>query len=586
MRDTTTRTIARVVAPYALFAGLWIYFSDTVLLRLVSDPQSLTSLSIYKGMAFVLVTSVLLASLLRFEAAARLRSQSALDESEARLRSIADNLPDSYVYQYTIEPSGRSRFLYVSAGVERLHGVSAAEVMDDATVLLGQIDSEVSQQRTSAEAASLAALSDFGMNLRVQRPDGEQRWLQIRSRPRRRLDGQVVWDGVATDITARKASEDALRLHEALLSEMGRMAKVGGWEFDPTTGKGTWTEEVARIHGLDPADETCLERGLSFFFGESRQRIEQAITGAIQHGRPYDLELEMVTAGGDRKWVRSIGHPTVVDGKTIRVRGSFQDITESKHTEAEIRRLNEELEQRVQERTAELEAVNRELEAFSFSVSHDLRAPLRAIDGFCRILVEDHAARLDADGLRVCGVISRSATDMGRLIDDLLSFSRVGRAAMHASVIDMRRLAESVFGEVTTPEDQARVDFRVGELPPAAADFPLIRQVWANLLSNAVKFSARRDRPHIEVTAETASDEVVYSVRDNGAGFDMRYADKLFGVFQRLHSAREFEGTGVGLAIVQRIVARHGGRVWADSVPDRGATFCFSLPKEAGHARV
>jgi PAS domain S-box-containing protein len=237
-----------------------------------------------------------------------------------------------------------------------------------------------------------------------------------------------------------------------------------------------------------------------------------------------------------------------------------------------------ELEQRVAERTAQLEAANKELEAFAYSVSHDLRAPLRAIDGFTRILMEDYASSLDAEGWRVCTVVRDETQRMGQLIDNLLAFSRLSRTQMQVAPIDMQALAQAVFHELTAPTDQARIDFRMTSLPPALGDLTLVRQVWVNLLANALKFSSRRDRAVIEVDYREAAGENTYLVRDNGAGFDMRYSDKLFGVFQRLHSEREFEGTGVGLAIVQRAVHRHGGRVWAEGEPDNGATLYFTLP--------
>jgi len=236
-----------------------------------------------------------------------------------------------------------------------------------------------------------------------------------------------------------------------------------------------------------------------------------------------------------------------------------------------------ELEQRVTERTAQLKAANQELEAFAYSVSHDLRAPLRAVDGFTRILTEDYATRLDAEGKRVCAVISQSARDMGKLIDDLLAFSRVGRAALQPSAIDMVIMARSIFFELTTPLERDRIDFHVGPLPPTVGDPSLLRQVWLNLLANAVTFSSKKERAVIDVRAEQRGGEIVYAIGDNGAGFDMQYVHKLFGVFQRLHSADEFAGTGVGLAIVQRIVQRHGGRVWAEGAVDHGATFYFTI---------
>ena len=238
-----------------------------------------------------------------------------------------------------------------------------------------------------------------------------------------------------------------------------------------------------------------------------------------------------------------------------------------------------ELEQRITERTAQLEAANKELEAFTYSVSHDLRAPLRAIDGYTRILAENYESSLDAEGQRVCTVVRDETRRMGQLINDLLAFSRLSRATMQPSPIDMATLANSIFYELTAPKDRERIDFHVAPLPPAVGDLALIRQVWINLFTNAVKFSSKCERAIIEVGSEQSDGETVFFVHDNGAGFDMRYADKLFGVFQRLHSEREFEGTGVGLAIVQRVIHRHGGRVWAEGAVNQGATVYFTLPK-------
>jgi signal transduction histidine kinase len=239
----------------------------------------------------------------------------------------------------------------------------------------------------------------------------------------------------------------------------------------------------------------------------------------------------------------------------------------------------DELERRIKERTAQLEAANKELEAFTYSVSHDLRVPLRAIGGYTRILLEEYQQMLDAEGKRVCSVISEGAHKMSDLIDDLLAFSRLGRSAINPSKLDMKELANSVFQDLTTDKSRKRIDFQVDAAPPAVGDPPLLRQVWVNLISNAIKFSSRRRRAVIRVRGENAEGELIYSVQDNGAGFDMQYASKLFGVFQRLHSTREFEGNGVGLALVQRVVVRHGGRVWAEGKTGKGATFYFTLPR-------
>lgn len=250
------------------------------------------------------------------------------------------------------------------------------------------------------------------------------------------------------------------------------------------------------------------------------------------------------------------------------------DVSEQKRAQAEIESLALVLERQV----GELEGVNKELESFSYSVSHDLRAPLRAVDGFSRILAEDYDAKLDDEGRRLIGVIQENTRRMGQLIDDLLAFSRLGRQGIATAPIDMRELVQGVVTELTQHVDAGRIDVRIGDLAPVEGDRSMLRQVFVNLIANALKFSSTRPKSVVEIGHEAREREHVYYVRDNGVGFDMQYANKLFGVFQRLHRQQDFEGTGVGLAIVQRVVHRHGGKVWAESKPDAGAVFSFSLP--------
>ncbi len=251
---------------------------------------------------------------------------------------------------------------------------------------------------------------------------------------------------------------------------------------------------------------------------------------------------------------------------------------ELKQAEADIRQLNDELEQKVIERTSQLESVNKELESFSYSVSHDLRAPIRAINAYTKILMDDYSEKMDDEGTKVIHSILRNSKKMGELIDDLLAFSKLGRKQVTVSAFNMKTLVDLVIGELLFNDMESIPEFTIGVLPPAKGDQSLIKQVWINLISNAIKYSKYKPKINIEIGAFEKDNHIVYYVKDEGAGFDMQYYDKLFGVFQRLHSQEEFEGTGIGLAIVQRIVQRHNGAVWAESTVNEGSCFYFSLP--------
>jgi two-component system, cell cycle sensor histidine kinase and response regulator CckA len=261
---------------------------------------------------------------------------------------------------------------------------------------------------------------------------------------------------------------------------------------------------------------------------------------------------------------------------------AFRDSSERERAESEMRRLSEQLEQRVRERTAALAAVSHDLESFSYSVSHDLHAPLRAISGFARILAEQCESKLDADSKRLLNFIRDEGARAGQMVDNFLELAHLDRRTLHFVHADMNELAQSALEGLHLESRQPAPEIVFHPLPPAWGDTGLLRQVWVNLLSNAIKFSSRRDRPHIEIGGHEEEDGCVYFVRDNGVGFDMKYANKLFATFQRLHSTREFDGIGVGLAIVQRILHRHEGRVWAEATRGQGATFYFTLPTGPG----
>jgi len=318
---------------------------------------------------------------------------------------------------------------------------------------------------------------------------------------------------------------------------------------------------------------------------EELPRVLQAWKGAIAAGCPLEIEFPLRGADGlFRSFLTRVVPVIDVQGNISHWCGTNTNVQTLKETEEKILRENEMLERRVAERTSQLqttnlklEAANKELDSFCYSVSHDLHAPLRGIDGYVRMLKEDCVSRLDDEGNRMLDVVSNEARRMGRLINDLLAFSRIGRETLKRTTVDMTSLARTCF-ESAVASVATIPKFELHLLPPATGDLALLRQVFTNLIGNAIKFSARHSQPAIEIGGRNHDAGSLFYIKDNGVGFDEKYIHKLFCVFQRLHSEEEFEGTGVGLAIVQRVIQRHGGSVWAEGKLGEGATFYFTLP--------
>ncbi|MCG3147038.1 MAG: Adaptive-response sensory-kinase SasA [Verrucomicrobiae bacterium] len=392
---------------------------------------------------------------------------------------------------------------------------------------------------------------------------------------------------IRADITARKMAEEALRQSEARLQTIVESLDEGLVVADLRGQLLHFNHAALEMHGYSSLAE-CRRH-----FQELPDTFElHAMDGTVwpvgqwplarilRGEKLHDLEVRIRRineAGWER--VFSYGGMLVNDatGMPMMAIVTISDITERVRAAAEIRHLNTALEQRVIERTAQLEMANKELEAFSYSVSHDLRSPLRAVDGFSQAVLEDYGDQLPEEGRRYLQSIRAGAQRMGALIDDLLAFSRLSRQALERQVVNADALVRAALEELAPLQQGRRIEWRIDKLPACQCDPMLLRQVWVNLLSNALKYTRKRDPAVIEIGCQTNSGSRVFWVRDNGTGFDMQYAPKLFGVFQRLHRAEDYEGTGVGLAIVQRVIHRHGGRVWTEAQVDRGATFYFTL---------
>jgi PAS domain S-box-containing protein len=502
-----------------------------------------------------------------------------LRAEEERFRLAAESLSD-VVYEWDLGSN-----VQWFGNIDELLGYATGEFPRTLEAWLDILHAEDRERVWSAVQRQLRGEAAYDIEYRVRHRDGDWRHWLARGQVLRDTSGQPYrWIGAVTDITEQKRAEEDLRQsreRERFLADIVEKADQPFAVGYPDGRLGVCNRAFCELTGYSAQELRELDWDAVLTPPEWIESEMKALAELDRTGRPVRYQKEYIRKDGRRVPIELLVHAARDEAGRVQHYYAFvTDITERKRAEEQIRQLNAELEGRVVERTAQLEAANQELEAFAYSVSHDLRAPLRAIDGYTRILQEDYEPFLDAEGQRVCGVVRDEARRMGQLIDDLLDFSRLGRTQMQAAAIDMERLAAAVFDELTAPEDMERLEFHMGSLPPALGDLTLIRQAWLNLLSNAVKFSSKREQAVVEVGGRQDGGENVYWVRDNGAGFDRQYADKLFGVFQRLHSEREFDGTGVGLAIVRRVIRRHGGRVWAESEVNQGATFYFTLPRK------
>jgi signal transduction histidine kinase len=398
-----------------------------------------------------------------------------------------------------------------------------------------------------------------------------------------RIEAEVKLKSMNTELLEKISKQNAelvaknknlAQLHE-LFASVQSAAEMGIWEVNLDGNSVYWSDAVYKIHEIEIGTPISVEQAINFYHRDYRNIIEQAVNKAISDGTGWDLELKLVTNSNREIWVRAIGMPVVVESETVLLRGLFQDITDKILVDKKKQAINEMLEMKVKKRTIELESINKELNAFSYSVSHDLRSPLRSISGFSQALKEDYFDQLDASGKNYLERISNAAIRMGKLIDDLLNLSRISRSDVVNEQIDLTKLCKKIINE-TLPDPKYK--FKIGTNLTVTGDIKLIKIMMENLIGNAIKYSSKVDQPLIEIGEQTVENKgEAFFIKDNGAGFDHEYSGKLFGAFQRLHSAEEFEGTGIGLATVKRIVNMHGGSIWAEGSINNGATFYFNL---------
>ena len=518
--------------------------------------------------------------------AARLEAERRVREAEQMgqtLRTLLANVPEGITMaggppQFPIIAQSKFAEDVMGPAAQDVLGVSAGE-----HIFRSGIFRPDGVSVPKKEEVPLYRATRFGHVIRNEpwvllRSDGSPVHVLVNTVPIRDAAGTIVGGiGCWRDVTEQRQLLHALQQSQERYRATFEQAAVG---MAHVSLDGRWlqvNDQLCRMTGYS-RDDLLSHTFRDITHPDDSQIDDRYLQDLLAGERlSYAIEKRYLRPDGGIVWVSLSAALIIEAGEPQYIVSVIEDISQRKEAEQEVQRLNAGLEQRVAERTAELTAANRELEAFSYTVSHDLRAPMRAIDGFSRIVIEDFAAALPAEARDYLNRIRASARNMAELVDDLLELSRLGRSPLAARPLDLREIAMKCAAELQRAYPQRSVELQADRLPVCSGDPVLLRQLLLNLLSNAFKFTRHCKNARIEIGSYSGEDGPVFYVRDNGAGFDMRYVDKIFGVFERLHSAEEYEGTGVGLAIVKRVVERHGGQVWAESRLGEGTTFYFTL---------
>ena len=562
----------------------------------VLDPQhalALRPFQIVGVMAFVLTGSIIAAfsGLVRSAFAALYASQREAEKAQQILHTLLDHVPEGITMaggppDFPIIAQSKVATIFMGSAAQNILGVSAGEHIFRSGILRPD-----GMTVPDKEEVPLYRATRFGEIIQneewlLRRYDGTPRTMLVNTVPIRDRGGAIIGGiGCWRDITEHKDLVQALQDSEERFRATFEQAAVG---IAHVGLDGKWlrvNERLCQMTGY--TREELLRLTFQDITHPDDLAADLALVQALLAGEKptYSLDKRYLRKDASILWIGLTVSLMARAGTPQYFISVIEDITERKAAEEQIRRLNEELEQRVEERTAELYIANRELESFSYSVSHDLRAPLRAIDGFSRIALQDYGGDVPPQAREYIERISDKTRHMARLIDDLLEFSRLGKKPLATQSIDLRDLAMKCTVDLKDAQANRTVDIRLGLLPTCDGDYALLKQVFINLLSNAFKFKKFCSQARIDVGSYIENGDTVIYVKDNGPGFDMRYAEKIFGVFERLHRLDEYEGTGVGLAIVKRIIERHGGRIWAISELGQGAAFYFTLSPSASTER-
>jgi PAS domain S-box-containing protein len=504
----------------------------------------------------------------------RLRMETEIRQSEVRLRGII-NGSSAMICLTDLD----GRYVLVNREVERFYGRERTAI--EGQIAYDVLPAEVRDLHRIQDRLVIERNAEVAAEEQVLR-DGALRTYLMQKFPLRDEHGVVAAiAGIATDITPRAQIEAALQERERQLAEAQRVAHIGSFEWDAVANRVSWSDELYRIYGLDPQSfGATFDAFVAQVHPDDQALVVDTIQQAIAAGGPFQMQERIVRPSGEVRYLSSWGEVVRdAQGRPVRLLGICQDVTTQRQQEEEVRRLNETLEQRVAERTAQLREANEQLEAFSYSVSHDLRAPLRAMQGFAAALLEDYADQLDAEGQEYAQRIDAAAARMDLLIADLLAYSRLSRAAITVQPIALDAVVASALAQVEEELRQRQAQVRVTPgLPRVSAHYATLVQVVANLLTNAAKFVAPNRHAAIAVEAEARGSWIRLWVIDNGIGIAPEHRERIFGVFERLHGVEAYPGTGIGLAIVRKGIERLGGHIGLESTVGMGSRFWIELP--------